>query len=89
MTKAQEALWNTYKRATATDLWQVYGSFSHKKAESMDHCRRLQYELGGHDGRICSANSYKFSYGFQYEDEAGDVCLCYITKDNVRKFCIC
>lgn len=88
MTKAQEMMWSNYKNASATDLWQVYGRHSQAKDEAMAYCRGLQYKMGGHDGRICSANTYQFSYAFQYEDEAGDVCLCYITRDNVRKFCI-
>ena len=86
MTKAQNALWNSYQRATATNLNDVYGRHSKAKDEAYNYCRRLQYEMGGHDGRICSANSFQFSYAFQYEDKDGDVCLCYITRDNIRKF---
>ena len=88
MTKAQAALFGTYKRATATDLWQVYGRYSRAKAEAMARCRQLQYELGGFDGRICSANSFNFSYAFLYENCDGDICLCYITKEHVRRFFI-
>ena len=86
MTKEQNTLWNNYQRATARELHQVYSRCSQAKRDAMDRCRRIQAELEGYDGRICSANSWQFSYAFQYDDEVGDVCLCYITKDRVRKF---
>ena len=88
MTKAQERMWENYKMATAQELHQVYGSYSAAKAEAMNYCKRLQNELGGWDGRICSANTFQFTYAFQYKDGAGDVCLCYITKSADRKFLI-
>lgn len=88
MTKEQERFYESYNRATATNLYEVYGTHSRAKDEAYNYCRRLQYEMGGHDGRICSANTFQFTYAFQYEDADGDTCFCYITRDNVRKFCI-
>ena len=86
MTKAQAGLYSTYQRATATDLYQVYGRYSHAKEQAMQYCRRLQAEANGYDGRICSANSFQFSYAFRYEDANGQECLCYITKAHDRRF---
>ena len=88
MTKAQSAMYRAYSRATATDLWEVYGRFSTAKAQAMKTCRKLQEELEGWGGRICSAGPYFFSYAFLYKDSAGDVCLCYVTKSYTHQFCI-
>lgn len=88
MTKAQDAMYSAYKRATATDLWEVYGRFSAAKAQAMKNCRKLQEEMGGWGGRICSASAYLFSYAFLYKDGAGDVCLCYVTKSHIYQFCL-
>lgn len=88
MTKAQSAMYSAYSRATATDLWEVYGRCSSAKRAAMQNCRKLQEELDGWGGRICSASCYLFSYAFLYKDEDGDICLCYVTKSHVHQFCI-
>ena len=56
MTKAQSAMYSAYSRATATDLWEVYGRCSSAKRAAMQNCRKLQEELDGWGGRICSAS---------------------------------
>lgn len=86
MTKAQAALYSTYQQATTTDLSQVYGRYSYAKEQAMHYCHRLQAELNGYDGRICSANTFQFSYAFRYTDVDGQECLCYITKAHDRRF---
>ena len=86
MTKAQKTMVENYKRATATDLWQVYGTFSESKSRAMDYCKELQYQMNGFGGRICSANTFQFTYAFQYIDADGDSCLCYITKAHNKMF---
>jgi len=86
MTKFQRGLYSNYLRAIATELSQVYGSHSAAKDAAMQYCKELQYNLGGHDGRICSANSFQFSYAFRYVNESGKDCLAYITRDNNRYF---
>lgn len=88
MTKLQKGLFETYKRATAEDLWQVYGRCSSAKRAAMERCREIQREMSGWRGRICSANSYLFTYGFLYKDCEGNICLCYITREHIRKFLI-
>lgn len=89
MTKKQEGMLKSYKRATATDLWQVYDSWSQAKANALDYCHDLQRRLDGYDGRICSANTYQFTYAFRYVDvDTGHMCLCYCTAANDYKFAI-
>lgn len=86
MNKMESALYNNYIHSTTTNLSDVYGRYSHAKEEAMNYCKRLQHEMKGFDGRICSANTYSFSYAFQYINDDGVVCLCYITKAHNRKF---
>ena len=86
MNKFQRGLYSNYLRATATELSQVYGSHSAAKDAAMGYCRRLQSEMDGRDGRICSANSFSFTYAFRYTDVDGRECLCYISKAYDRKF---
>ena len=87
MTKKQIGMLESYNRATATSLRDVYASWSTKKEQAYDRCRAIQYELSGHDGRICSANSYQFSYAFKYEKD-GKQYMCYRTATNDYRFCI-
>ena len=86
MTRAQGRMYDNYRHATATELYHVYGTFSKAKADAFDYCRKLQQKLDGTGGRICSANSFQFTYAFEYKDEAGDICLCYITKEHDYMF---
>jgi len=87
MTKKQQAMVDSYRKATATSLREVYFSWSMKKEQAFDRCRAIQYELSGHDGRICSANSYQFTYAFLYEKD-GKQYMCYRTATNDYRFCI-
>ena len=86
MTKANARLYENYKRATASELWEVYGRHSRAKEQAMEYCRELQYNMNGWGGRICSANTFQFSYAFRYTNESGKECLAYITRDNNRYF---
>ena len=86
MTKAQERMYESYKRATATELSEVYGRYSTAKAQAMQYCKELQSNLNGFSGRICSANTFQFSYAFRYVNESGRDCLAYITRDHNRYF---
>ena len=89
MTKKQEGMLRAYENATATELWQVYGIYSQAKVNALRYCRELQARLNGHDGRICSANTFQFTYAFKYEDfDTGHMCLCYCTAANDYKFAI-
>ena len=86
MTKANKGYYENYKRATATALYDVYGTYSAAKARGYAYCRELQYNMGGYDGRICSANTFQFTYAFQYVNETGKKCLAYITARHNRFF---
>lgn len=86
MNKQNRGFYNTYKNATARDLWDVYGRFSNNKVRAMQYCKELQYNMHGYDGRICSANTFSFTYAFQYVNESGKHCLAYITKAHNRFF---
>lgn len=81
MTKKQMGLYENYKRAWAQTLDDVYGRYSVAKAKAMDYCYNLQSELKGHDGRICSWNTFQFTYAFRYEED-GKQMLAYITANN-------
>ena len=89
MTKKQESLYDSYKGAYAkgpkTELYQVYKSFSTRKIEALDGCKRLQYQLNGYAGTIVRAASYYFSYAFKF-DLKGETWLCYCTHENNYKF---
>ena len=86
MTKRQEQMLDNYRRATATELHQVYGRYSEKKREAFERCRNIQATYGGYDGRICTANGWQFTYGFKFDNGYHQTCLCYITKCDVNEF---
>lgn len=86
MNKQNTGFYNTYKNATARDLRDVYGRYSYNKVRAVQYCKELQYNMHGYDGRICSANTFAFTYAFQYINESGKHCLAYITKDKNRFF---
>lgn len=85
MTKEQERMYNTYRRARATDLHQVYGKFSNEKYQAFLECLCWKKDYNGYDGRITSANSWQFSYAFKYWKD-GKEWLFYITKNHNRTF---
>ena len=86
MKKAYEGFYENYKRATATELSEVYGRYSAAKAQAMEYCKEMQHNMNGYDGRICSANTFQFTYAFKYVNESGRNCLAYITRDHNRYF---
>ncbi len=86
MTKRQEQMLDNYRRASATELYEVYGRYSEKKREAFDRCRKLQATYDGWDGRICTANGWQFTYAFKFNNGYHQTCLCYITKDGEYEF---
>ena len=86
MKKQLEGFYNQYKKATARELHEVYGKYSSAKASAMQYCKELQNNMNGYDGRICSANTFQFTYAFQYINESGKHCLAYITAAQNRYF---
>ena len=77
--------YSAYNRATASELWEVYGSYSHAKARAMNRCRRLCADLDGWGLRILSHTSRTFTVGFEFPDPVtGEICFAYITRDYDR-----
>lgn len=87
MTKENKQIIDSYNRATASELWEVYGRFSHAKQNAMDYCKRKQYEHHGHAGRILSANTFIFTYCFRVDNE-NESYLYYITPSREKKIAL-
>ena len=85
--KKAQGIINSWRRSNATELWQVYGTYSRAKAEAMEYCKNLQYELNGYDGRITGASNYFFSYAFKYRKD-GKAWMMYITHAADITFCL-
>lgn len=88
MTKKQEWMLDKYNASSASELRQVYYSWSDKKEEAYKNCLVKQSDLGGYDGRITSKSPYKFAYAFRYKDENNQEHLYYITKSCDTDFVI-
>lgn len=63
--------YESYKRATATELHHVYKSYSKRKAIAFDDCKELCRQLNGEDFKVVSACSNFFTVGFIYPDADG------------------
>ena len=74
------------RRWTYDSIWKAYEKPSNAKVRAWDYCKELCRENNGHDLIITARNCMKFSAVFKFEDENGDLCYCYITKDYDR-FC--
>ena len=97
MTKKQRGMYEAYQaafnRGPKTELYQVYGNYSHAKQEALDDCKSLQSKYDGYNGTIVSHNSFVFTYAFEFVDyELGGTnkvrWLYYITPSNDYKFSI-
>lgn len=71
-------------RGNYTELYQVYNTFSNKKARALEYCKELQYTKGGRAGVITSHNSMVFAYAFLFVENDTPY-LMYITRDNDYK----
>lgn len=69
MEKNLSGQYEQYKRATATELHDVYGRWSYQKEQAMMWCKNKMYKMGGHDLRVLSANTFQFTVGWVYTDE--------------------
>lgn len=63
-TKRANEFINAYNRATAIELWEVYGTYSPAKARAEIWCREQMYKESGNGYRILSANSFSFTCGW-------------------------
>jgi hypothetical protein len=83
--KQMKGAYEQYKRATATDLYGVYKSFSSDKYRAYLYCVELMQKLNGRGLKVLSGNSFSFSVGFEYmNSDTGEAMFAYITKDNDR-----
>ena len=76
MTKKQRALYANWRNSSVSELWQVYGRYSLEKERAMQYCLDKMDKLGGWAGRICSYNTFQFSFAFLYQmgnKETGEV----------------
>ena len=76
MNKRQESIVNRYFNSYDTELWEVYGSFSQRKWQAFEDCKRIMKERDGYGLRIIGHNTSFFSVGFRTKD---DKTLVYIT----------
>lgn len=65
-TKKGTELWNNYRMATKTLLAECYGKVSQKKAMAYYDCIMECASKGGFSPRICSWNSFRFTFAYQY-----------------------
>ena len=84
-TKRGKELLDRAKSNKGNKLYDVYSSFSAKKAKAYDDCYRRFYEDDNHANfHICSANGYQFTVAWQYTDkETGEVMIHFETKDSI------
>ena len=58
----------SYERATARNLSDIYGSYSSAKAQADRDCRDRMVALGASDYRILGGNTFSFTCGYRTED---------------------
>lgn len=83
-TKTMKNAYERYLNSELSNLWECYGKYSRAKADAMDYCKRLMYELNGHGLRIVSYNCNVFTVGFTFTNENNEKCFAYITRDHDR-----
>lgn len=86
MNKNDKAKWERYCTSTATYLWDVYGSYSSRKAEAYEKCRKKMAEMDGFDLRIIGAGSSRFSVGWRViENDKSYFCYTADIDSYIRK----
>lgn len=85
MTKRNESIINRYKKASATDVKDVYTKPSKLKLDKCKECRQKMVDMNGEGFRILGANSYTFSAAFKYKNQDGKNILVFITKDSTTE----
>ena len=79
MNKEQHKIYMRYLLSDKHNLYEAYDSFSSKKAEACEYCKKLCSEKNGRGLKVIGANTSFFSAGFLFE-ENGRKKLMYITK---------
>ena len=85
-TKKEQQMFENYINSNATYLWDVYGMFSTGKERAYEKCRQDMIAHNGNHPRIPTANSFQFTYAFQYKGESGEARLRYHTASKVYDF---
>ena len=67
-TKQAQGFIESYNRATATTLKEVYGTYSTAKARAFRYCMDRVFEENGNRPRIISSNCMKFTFAFEVEN---------------------
>lgn len=87
MTKFNSNLYESYTRATARSLSEVYANCSNRKRNAEVWNLEQMIILNGFDFKIVSHNSNFFSCAFQYPDpKTGVLRLFYNTGRNIYDF---
>lgn len=66
-TKKAEWIIGTYITYDGYNLWDVYGNYSHAKANAWERCRMLCYDENGYNFHISSHNSNVFTVSWETE----------------------
>lgn len=85
MTKKQQGLWEQYKRAYKTNLYQCYANPSVAKRAAYRNIQTKCFLLHGWDIRIPSYNTMMFTMAFLYKKD-GKTMLHYETPNNTWDF---
>ena len=85
MTKLMARNYEDYKNSNATELWDVYGTYSRAKVNAMARCNEIRYKMGGWGLKIVHFNTFVFTAGFEYSDsKTGVLMFAYITPSGVK-----
>lgn len=68
MTKKQQSILESYNRAKATELRDVYGKYSIYKSRSFEAIRSEMHESNGYGLRILSYNSQFYTCAYKTAD---------------------
>ena len=82
---AAESAYNN-RRWTYSSIWAAYDRPSYYKEKAWHYCQDLCRSLDGWDLIVASKNTMMFTAVFKFEDDNGNLCYAYITKDYDR-FC--
>lgn len=84
MNKKISGFYNSYLNSAATELSDVYKSWSSDKASAYKRCKEECETNNGEGFRIVSANVYQFTCGYTYPSpETGELRFRYYTANNV------
>lgn len=77
---------HSYNYARSNGNYSIYDAYvrpSQNKVDAFKWCEQLKEQLNGKYACIPSFNTFNFTYAFEYLNELQQICLAYITKDNI------